>query len=112
VRSTAASAISNLNTQHLLPIFLSKNISHPTYNPIIFQHLINQSIPLYLVEQSLNNYRIHISETSHQVVDSEQIQLLTQRLHGGWKKAHLQCKMTISSAPTTEEPKERNCIVS
>ena len=78
VRNTAARATLDLKTEWLLSIFASQHSPHPHLNTLIFEHFINQSIPLYCVENS-TGYSIHTSDTCYEAFNLKQLRLLSNR---------------------------------
>ncbi len=108
MRRLAAQAILSLKTEWLLSIFASQPSSHPKLNTLIFEHFINQSIPLYCVENSMA-YSIHTRDTCYEACNLKQLRLLSNRcaalLTNTWTES-----AELENAKEIVAPKE-TCVV-
>ncbi len=78
VRRAATNATRSLKPEWFLSIFASQPSSHPKLNTLIFEHFINQSIPLYFIENS-TGCSIHISDTCYEPYNLKQLSVLLNR---------------------------------
>ncbi len=76
VRINAAKAILGLKTEWLLSGFTSQPSSHPKLYTLIFEHFINQSIPLYFIENS-TGYSIRTSDSCYEAYNLQQLRVLS-----------------------------------
>ncbi len=75
---SAAQTIIGLKTERLLFVFTSQPSPHLKLNTLIFEHFINQSIPLYFVENN-TGYSIRTSDSCCEAFNLKRLGVLSNR---------------------------------
>ncbi len=112
VRRSAAEAILSLKTEWLLSVFASQPSSHPKLNALIFEHFINQSIPLYFIKNS-TGYSICTSDSCYEAYNLRQLGVLSNRCTALYKNTWTESTEleNANEKSTTDTSAKETCVV-